>query len=239
VGWLYNRMGQYQMIILTGASGGLGQKIVGMLAEIDAVTAIYHSNKPQVEIENVRFAQVDLSNENDILRFAKVFKDKKYKKIVVVHMATLSKDNLALNVSSEEWDKVFAINVKANFLLNKYLTPLMMTQSWGRIIHISSYVADNGIAGTLTYSASKSALQGLSNVLSKEYSRFGITSNIIQLGYFEDGLINSISNSKAGEIRKQIPSKKFGEVVNIFNAIKFIIDSDYLTGSTISIDGGI
>ena len=239
MGWLYNRMGQYQMIILTGASGGLGQKIVGMLAEIDAVTAIYHSNKPQVEIENVRFAQVDLSNENDILRFAKVFKDKKYKKIVVVHMATLSKDNLAFNVSSEEWDKVFAINVKANFLLNKYLTPLMMTQSWGRIIHISSYVADNGIAGTLTYSASKSALQGLSNVLSKEYSRFGITSNIIQLGYFEDGLINSISNSKAGEIRKQIPSKKFGEVVNIFNAIKFIIDSDYLTGSTISIDGGI
>ena len=66
-----------------------------------------------------------------------------------------------------------------------------------------------------------------------------LTSNIIQLGYFEDGLINSISNSKAGEIRKQIPSKKFGEVVNIFNAIKFIIDSDYLTGSTISIDGGI
>lgn len=232
-------MGQYKIIILTGASGGLGQKIVGMLAEIDAVTAIYHSNKPQVSIENVQVVQVDLSNENDIFRFAKVFKTKKYRKIVVIHMATLSKDNLALNVSSEDWDKVFAINVKANFLLNKYLTPLMMAQSWGRIIHISSYVADNGVAGTLTYSASKSALRGLSNVLSKEYSRFGITSNIVQLGYFEDGLINSISETKAGEVRKQIPSKKFGKVVNIFNAIKFIIDSDYVTGSTISIDGGI
>lgn len=239
MGRLYHRMGQYKVIILTGASGGLGQKIVRMLAEIDAVTAIYHSNKPQVAIENVQVAQVDLSNENDILRFAKVLKTKKYRKIVVVHMATLNKDNLALNVSSEDWDKVFSINVKANFLLNKYLIPLMMAQSWGRIIHISSYVANNGVAGTLTYSASKSALRGLSNVLSKEYSRFGVTSNIIQLGYFEDGLINSINKSKAGEIRKQIPSKKFGKVVNIFNAIKFIIDSDYVTGSTISIDGGI
>jgi NAD(P)-dependent dehydrogenase (short-subunit alcohol dehydrogenase family) len=135
-------------------------------------------------------------------------------------MATLSKDNLALNVSSEDWDKVFAINVKANFLFAKYLTPLMMAQSWGRIIHISSYVADNGVPGTLTYSASKSALRGLSNVLSKEYSRFGITSNILQLGYFEDGLINSISREKAAEIKKKVPSKKFGNVVNIFNAIK-------------------
>jgi NAD(P)-dependent dehydrogenase (short-subunit alcohol dehydrogenase family) len=232
-------VGQYKVIILTGASGGVGQKIVGMLAEIDAVTAIYNSNKPRASIENVQVVQVDLSNENDILQFATALKAKKYRKIVVIHMATLSKDNLALNVSSEDWDKVFAINVKANFLFAKYLTPLMMAQSWGRIIHISSYVADNGVPGTLTYSASKSALRGLSNVLSKEYSRFGITSNILQLGYFEDGLINSISREKAAEIKKKVPSKKFGNVVNIFNAIKFIIDSDYVTGSTICIDGGI
>jgi NAD(P)-dependent dehydrogenase (short-subunit alcohol dehydrogenase family) len=174
------------------------------------------------------------SIEKFILKWKNELRD-----LTIIHLATKSIDGLALKCSESDWDNTFNVNLKGNFLLTKSLLPIMMNNSWGRIIQISSIVAANGDIGTLAYSSSKAGLRGFSNVLSKEYGRFNITSNILTLGYFNVGLINTLNEDKVKTILKKIPSGKLGHVKNIANAIKFIIDSDYLNGAYISIDGGI
>ena len=114
----------------------------------------------------------------------------------------------------------------------------MISEKWGRIIHISSIVGNNGTNGTIAYSTSKTGLVGMSRVLSKEYGRFGITSNVLIPGYLNTGLISSLSKEAKSKILKKIPSNKFGDPVNIVNAVEFLIKSDYVNGASINIDGG-
>ena len=93
--------------------------------------------------------------------------------------------------------------------------------------------------GTLTYSTSKFGLLGMNEVLSREYARYGITSNVLQLGYFETGLWEKLSQPKKDELLNQIPSKKLADPLNIVNAVKYLIDSPFVNGSVLTIDGGI
>ena len=131
------------------------------------------------------------------------------------------------------------VNLRAVFLLNKLLVKKMIDDNWGRIIHLSSIASTRGVPGTVAYSASKSALSGLSRVFAKEYARFGITSNVISLGYFDSGLIETLSDKMKEKIMKELPSGKLGNCINIANAINFLINSDYVNGSVLSIDGGL
>ena len=113
----------------------------------------------------------------------------------------------------------------------------MIESKYGRIVYTSSKGAVNGDVGALSYSATKSAIIGMSNVLAKEYARFNITSNVLMLGAFETGMYLNLSEKKKKKILELIPSKKLGSVDNIVNAIEFLMKSDYVNGSIINIDG--
>jgi NAD(P)-dependent dehydrogenase (short-subunit alcohol dehydrogenase family) len=227
------------VIILTGASGGIGKEILQYLLEFDQVIGIYNKTKPKVLTnKGLIYEQLNLESAADIKSFVDKWKDK-LSKLTLVHFAASSIDSLAANYSEIDWDQVMNINLKGNFLLTQALLPLMISKRWGRIIHISSVVGMQGRAGTVAYSTSKSGLMGLSRVLAKEYARFNITSNVLVLGYFEVGLIDSLKDETKNGILNQIPSKSFGKVSNITNAIKFLINSEYVNGATINIDGGI
>lgn len=213
------------MIILTGASGGIGQAILPLLT--DKVIALYN----QTPIENGY--KLNLENLEEIKKFAK----QPLSHITLIHLAALKIDELAVFCNEENWDKVMNVNLKGNFLLTKELLNIMTKEKWGRIIHIIS--SGLGDVGTLVYSTSKFALVGMSQVLAREYAKFGITSNVLQLGYFETGMWHKLKDEKKIELLNQIPSKELGNVQNIVNAIEFIIKSDYLNGSVIQLDGGI
>ena len=144
-----------------------------------------------------------------------------------------------VNIDSSDWQAIFDVNVKGSFLLTKHILKIMMGDRWGRVIFLSSKGSEAGDIGTAAYSSSKTALLGMSRTLSKEYASFGITSNIISLGAFNAGLYLDLSKKVKKEILEKIPSKKVGNIVNISNAIKFIISSDYVNGSVITIDGGV
>jgi len=131
------------------------------------------------------------------------------------------------------------VNLKGNFLLTQALLSKMIQERWGRIIHISSRGAVDGDTGTIAYSASKMGLIGMSNVLAKEYARFNITSNILILGHFEVGLYNQLNEGMQKKLLQQVPSKTLGKSIDIFNAIEFLIKSQYVNGASINIDGGI
>lgn len=228
------------MIILTGASGGIGQAILPYLAVFDDVIAIYNTKKPNLAgLNNVTAVKLDLTSELEINNFVISFKDK-LKLVTLIHAAALKIDNLAVNFNVKDWDKMMHINLRGNFLLTKALLMNMMTQEWGRIVHFSSVAGYSAAAaGNIAYSTSKTALLGLSKVIATEYAKFGITSNVLVLGYFNLGMHEKLNEKLQEKLKKSIPSGKFGEPKNISNAIKFLIDSEFVNGSVVHIDGGI
>lgn len=227
------------MIILTGASGGIGHAILASLSKLDDVVALYNTKAPNIEgLANVTLHKLDLSSEQDIANFALTIK-RDVKKIVLINAAALSKDGLAAKYSTDNWDQVINVNLRGSFLLTKAMLIPMMEANWGRIIHISSVAAIRGVPGTIAYSAAKTGLLGMSRVLANEYARFGITSNVLVPGYFNTGLIETISEKLRKKILDSIPSGKLGDPSNIFNAIEFLIKSEYVNGSVVHLDGGM
>lgn len=227
------------MFVLTGASGGIGQELIPSLLEQDEVLGIYHSQRPDMASDkNLHLEQLDIRSPEHIREFIEQWKPR-LKKISLLHFAVESIDGLAATYKEEDWDRVFSVNLKGNFILTQCILPVMMQNKWGRIIHISSVAGLNGTPGTIAYAGSKTGLLGMSKVLAKEYARYGITSNVLNLGYFEVGLIHQLTEKKRQDLLKQIPSKRFGSVSNIVRAIQFLLEADYVNGAVIDIDGGI
>ena len=131
------------------------------------------------------------------------------------------------------------VNLRGNFLITRELLIPMINEKWGRIIHLSSIAGVRGMQGTLAYSTAKTGLQGMSRVLAREYARFNITSNVLVLGYFNIGLIETLSEKVRSSIINEIPSKKLGHPSNIVHAIEYLIKSEYTSGSVVNIDGAI
>jgi 3-oxoacyl-[acyl-carrier protein] reductase len=227
------------MIILTGASGGIGRAILPSLAALDNVVAIYHTTPPDTTgLDGVTSHQVDLTSARDVGDFVASIKTR-LSSITLIHAAALSRDGLAAKLSTEDWDNVIDVNLRGNYLLTRELLMQMIEEKWGRIIHVSSVAGMRGVPGTLAYSTAKTGLLGMSRVLANEYARLGITSNVLVLGYFNTGLIETLSEKARKKIMEAIPSGRLGDPSNIVNAVAFLMKSDYVNGSTIHIDGGI
>ena len=223
------------MILLTGASGGIGSEILEDLSKVDDVLAIYNSSKPKnISISNITFEKVDISDPDEILSFVNRNK-KNLKNVTLVNLAAVSIDGLLANYDLEDWEKVIRVNLSSNFLFSRYLIPIMIKDKWGRIIHVSS---TNSAIGAGAYSSSKSGLEGLSKALSREYARYGITSNILKLGVFNTGMFHALSEKNQKAFLNRIPSKKLGQALNVANAISFLINSEFVNGASITIDGG-
>jgi len=227
------------MIILTGASGGIGRAILSSLTALDSVVAIYNTKAPDInEISGVTLYQLDLTSEEQIANFTSDMKGR-LKNITLIHAAALSKDGLAAKFSTENWEQVINVNLRGIFLLTRAMLVPMMEEKWGRVIHLSSVAGIRGMPGTIAYSTTKTGLLGLSRVLASEYARFGITSNVLVPGYFNTGLIETLSEKIRKKILESIPSRKLGDPSNIVNAVEFLMKSEYVNGSSIHLDGGI
>jgi NAD(P)-dependent dehydrogenase (short-subunit alcohol dehydrogenase family) len=227
------------MIILTGASGGIGHAILSSLSKLDKVIAISHSKAINVdELDGVEPYQVDLTSEIEVNKFVSKIKSK-LSKIVIIHAAAISLDNLAVKFDTKDWDQSMSLNLNSNFFLTRALLTTMIGDGWGRVIHISSIAGMKGVPGTIAYSTAKTGLLGMSKVLANEYARFGVTSNVLILGYFNTGLIDTLNEKSRQKILVSIPSKRLGSPSNIVNAIDFLIKSEYVNGSAVNIDGGI
>jgi NAD(P)-dependent dehydrogenase (short-subunit alcohol dehydrogenase family) len=227
------------LIVLTGASGGIGQELVECLQERHEVLGTYNSSPPANPVnEKVYYEKLDITDAQEVNEFVEKWRQK-LSSITIVHMAVCNIDGLVARYSEEDWDRVMKVNVQGDFLLTQALLPFMVEQNWGRIIHISSLAGVRGEKGTAAYSASKTSIAAMARVMAQEYARFNITSNTLILGYFETGLYSKLSANHRNEILTQIPAQSLGEVYNIANAVNFLIESGYVTGAEINIDGGM
>ena len=225
-----------KQFIVVGYSSNIAQDAINRHSKENVIYGTFNSKKPNIKDNNIYLSQLDLQNEGNIENFIESIK-KNLSEIVVINFAAYKNDSLVVNQDLDSWNRAININVSSNFLLSKYLLPLMIQNKWGRFIHISSERGVRGSVGSTAYSASKSALYGFSRSLAKEYSRFGITSNVLSLGYFDSGLYRKLDKKIQKKFIDSVPSKKLGKADDIYHAINFLVLSEYTNGSVITIDG--
>ena len=224
------------MILITGASGGIGYELFKKLSIKNEVIAISNSKKIDNNKKGI-CVNLNLLNHKEIDQLISKYR-KNLNEITILNIAVKSFDGLLANYPIGKVRETFELNFFSNLYLVQSLLPIMINQKWGRIVHFSSIVGNEGAIGAGIYAASKSALIGYNKTLSKEYGRFGITSNIIELGYFEKGLIEKFDQEKINNIISNTSSKRLGVSDDIIHAIKFIQKSDFFNGETLKLNGG-
>ena len=226
------------MIIITGASRGIGKFLFERFCkEGEIVYGTYVSTFPDTEkIEY--FTKVDISSIPSIKKWVNEIKDK-ITRIILINCAGTNYSSFAHKSDIKKWTKVINVNLIGTFNVIHTFLPYMREENYGRIINLSSVVAQIGVPGTSAYAASKAGLCGLTKSIAVENAKKGITINNLNLGYFNIGMINDVPRDFQKAIKEKIPSGNFGDPENIFKAVKFLIEADYVNGTSIDINGGL
>lgn len=232
-----------KVILITGASGGMGGKLAKMFAETNHLIAL-HSNKNSIDIsesDTIAHFHADLSFEDNCEDLIKAVIEKFGRIDVLVNNAGISKSAMSWKTESEAWRATMAINLDAPFYLSKHTIPHMRMNKWGRIINITSIVAQTGFIGTSAYAASKAGLIGLTKTLSKELAASGISVNALALGYFNVGMIDDVPEEIQQSIISNIPMNRLGGPETVFKTIEWLTSEEggYITGQTVNLNGGL
>jgi len=229
-------MDKKKIILVLGASSGIATELNKFFYKKYPLYFFYFKNKPK-HLKNTKSIKLDLQNVKKI----QITLDKlqiKNKKIIILNLAAIKLDKISYNINNSDLEKTFKINTFSFLIFVQYLLPKMVKEKCSRVINFSSTAGSAGEKGTLLYTASKNATHGMINVMSKEYAKFNITFNTIELGNFNFGLFKKLNPEMRKKIISNIPSKKTGDIRDIYNSIHFIINSGYVNGSKINIDGG-
>jgi 3-oxoacyl-[acyl-carrier protein] reductase len=232
-------MNKKPLVIISGSSGGIGSLLIHLISKKFRILCIYNKKKPKLK-KAMPILKIDFNNNSNIEYSCSKLKKiiLLEKKIIFLNLAAVKIDKISINIKKEEMKKSFNINYFSFFYIIQNILPILIKNKWGRVINFSSTGGLAGEIGTLLYSSSKYASLGMIKVLSKEYAKFNITFNTIKLGNFNIGMYNRLKEKTKEDILKKIPSGKTGDIKNIFNAIEFVIKSDYVNGSEIAVDGG-
>ncbi len=236
-----------QNIIVTGASGGIGNSIVEHLYEAGAnilatgtkIEKLEHLKKKFV---NIKILPFDISKHDKIESFINDASESLGKDLnCLINNAGITKDNLAIRMNLEEWNKVIDLNLTSTFLMSKFAIKKMLKNKSGKIINITSVVGHTGNLGQANYTASKGGIVAMSKSLSIEYSKKNININCISPGFIETAMTNKIDDKFRESIISKIPCGRLGRPEDIANAVVFLASSksDYINGETIHVNGGL
>ena len=185
--------------------------------------------------------KADVTNSNQIEELVKKAIEKFGKIDVLVNNAGITKDNLLMRMSEEEFDKVIEVNLKGTYIVTKAVTKYMMKKRNGSIINLSSVVGVAGNAGQTNYSASKAGIIGFTKSVAKELASRNIRANAVAPGFIETDMTAVLPDAVKENIHNQIPLKRMGTAKEVANLIYFLgsEESSYITGQVINIDGGM
>ena len=234
-------------IIVTGASGGIGNSIVKRLNDCGANilatgTKIEKLEKLKSEFKNVKILKFDISQSNKIEEFIEnATKELGGSLDCIVNNAGITQDNLAIRMSLEEWKKVIDINLTSTFLMTKFAIKKMLKNKSGKIINITSVVGHTGNLGQANYTASKAGIIAMSKTFATEYAKKNININCISPGFIKTAMTDKIDEKFKEVIVSKIPSARLGEPEDIANAVLFLASdqSNYINGETIHVNGGM
>ncbi len=225
------------MIIITGSSMGIGRYLTEKFKAENIPVYGTYLNNPPVE-KSPFFSKVNISDFNEIVEWFYRIKPN-LKNVVLLNCAAINYNCYAHKSDLSKWHEVIHINLLGTFNMIRAILPFMREQNYGRIVNFSSVLAQRGVAGTSAYAASKAALWGMSKSIAAENAGKNITINNLNLGYFNLGMIEQVPEELHGELKKSIPTGDFGNPDDIYKAVKFLIDSPYVNGTSIDINGGL
>ena len=234
-------------IIVTGASGGIGNAIVQNLYEKGANILASGTNDKklndlQSKFKNIIIKKFDISKTDQIEQFINDATDMlKGNLDCIVNNAGVTQDNLAIRMSLDEWKKVIDINLTSTFLLSKFSIKKMIKNKSGKIINITSIVGHTGNFGQSNYTASKAGIVAMSKSLALEYAKKNININCISPGFIKTAMTEKIDDKYKEAIISKIPSARLGEPQDVANAVLFLASnqSNYINGETIHVNGGM
>jgi len=238
--------------IVTGGSCGIGKEISRLFLSEGSDVAILDINKDEslktinefkeeYPGRNILFTDTDISDNDSVERSINDIFERFGRIDILVNNAGITKDNLLLRMSLEEFRKVIDINLTGTFICCKAVSRYMVRQKYGRIINISSVIGIRGNAGQCNYAASKAGVIGLTKSLAKELASRNINVNAIAPGFIKTDMTEKLDDKYKEKIIEMIPSGKLGNAKDVASAALYLAceDSDYVTGSVIKIDGGM
>ena len=236
-----------QNIILTGATGVLGGSILAKLNQANANIIATGTNQTKLDIlknkfKNIKIKKFDVSNHSSIEEFineCNIIFDNKIN--ILINNAGITLDNLTIRMKDEEWNRVINLNLTSSFFLSKYTIKKMLKNKDGKIINITSIVGHTGNIGQANYAASKAGLIGMSKSLALEYGKKNIKINCVSPGFIKSEMTEKISDNFKKILQDKISLERFGLPEDVANAVLFLSSnlSDYITGETIHVNGGM
>ena len=234
-------------IIVTGASGGIGNSIVKKLYEVGANvlasgTRIEKLEELKKNYNNIKILNFDIALSDKIEEFIDNATDTLGGNLdCLINNAGITKDNLAIRMNIDEWKKVIDINLTSTFLMSKFAIKKMLKNKSGKIVNITSVVGHTGNIGQANYAASKAGIVAMSKSLAIEYAKKNININCISPGFIKTAMTDKIDDKFRESIISKIPSARLGEPDDIANAVLFLTSgySDYINGETLHVNGGM
>jgi acetoacetyl-CoA reductase len=215
-----NKTDMKKMLIL-GGTGGLGSQLVNILSS-------------KYDITSIGSKDLDIRSKKDCEEYFNINKFE-----IVLNLSGTNYDSFIHKLNDDQVESMIDVNIKGSINIVSACLKQMRQDKYGRIILISSILAQKNVMGTSVYSSCKSFLDKFVKNISVENIGLGITANTLQLGYFDGGMTYKIPNDNLSSIRESIGLKRFGKIEELSNTINFIIENEYVTGTNIKIDGGI
>jgi len=234
-------------IIVTGASGGIGNSIIKKLYEAGANilasgTRIEKLEELKKNYNNIKILKFDIAQSDNIEEFIDTATATLGGNLdCLINNAGITQDNLAIRMSIDEWKKVIDINLTSTFLMSKFAIKKMLKNKSGKIVNITSVVGHTGNIGQANYTASKAGIVAMSKSLAIEYAKKNININCISPGFIKTAMTEKIDEKFKELIISKIPSARLGEPGDIANAVLFLTSnqSDYINGETLHVNGGM
>jgi 3-oxoacyl-[acyl-carrier protein] reductase len=234
-------------IIVTGASGGIGNAIIKKLYEAGANVLASGTRKEKLEELKMNFKSIkilgfDISQSDKIEEFIEnAVKELGGSLDGIINNAGITQDNLAIRMSLDEWQKVININLTSTFLMSKFAIKKILKNKSGKIVNITSVVGHTGNLGQANYTASKAGIVAMSKSLALEYAKKNINVNCISPGFIKTAMTDKIDEKFKDAIVSKIPSARLGVPEDIANAVLFLISdqSNYINGETLHVNGGM
>ena len=234
-------------IIITGATGGIGNSIVKRLSDAGAKilatgTRLEKLEELKSKFKNTDILKFNISKGDEIEEFI----ENATKQLgggldCLINNAGITQDNLAIRMNIDEWKKVIDVNLTSTFLLSKFAVKKMLKNKYGKIINITSVVGHTGNLGQANYTASKAGIVAMSKSLAIEYAKKNININCISPGFIKTEMTDKIEEKFKEVIKSKIPSSRLGEPEDVANAVLFLASdqSNYINGETIHVNGGM
>lgn len=233
--------------LVTGASGGIGAAIAKALHGAGATLAISGTRIEPLEAlaaelgERVHVLPCNLSDATAVEALPKQAAEAMGSVDILVNNAGITKDNLFMRMSDEEWASVLDVNLTATMRLCKGVVRGMMKARWGRIVNISSIVGATGNPGQANYAASKAGMVGMSKSIAYEVASRGITVNCVAPGFIATAMTDKLTDEQKDKINVQIPAARMGTPEEIAAAVLYLASNEagYVTGATLHVNGGM